>query len=99
MLSNWGFVRNRVADQVLTPCGGMGCDVRAKRLAVDIPRAQATRRADRSVEHLRKSAAYVRDTPNIEGGMAPIYGLAASIPDRTVVHDMLKQVMDIYYRL
>ena len=31
--------------------------------------------------------------------MAPIYGLAAAIPDRTFVHDMLRQVMDVYYRL
>ena len=31
--------------------------------------------------------------------MAPIYGLAASIPDRSIVHDLLKQVMDVYYRL
>ncbi len=55
--------------------------------------------AERFVNDLRESVAYVRDTPNIEGGMAPIYGLAASIPDRTIVHEMLKQVMDIYYRL
>ena len=48
---------------------------------------------------LKESVAYVRDTPDIEGGMAPIYGLAASIPDRTIVHEMLKQVMDVYYRL
>lgn len=55
--------------------------------------------AERFVEDLRESVNYVRDTPNIEGGMAPIYGLAASVPDRTVVHDMLKQLMDVYYRL
>ncbi|MEX0679516.1 MAG: aminotransferase class V-fold PLP-dependent enzyme [Pirellulales bacterium] len=55
--------------------------------------------AERFVDHLGESVTYVRDTPNIEGGMAPIYGLAAAIPDRTIVHDMLKQVMDIYYRL
>ena len=55
--------------------------------------------AERFVEHLGESVAHVRDTPEIEGGMAPIYGLAASIPDRGIVHDMLKQVMDIYYRL
>ena len=55
--------------------------------------------AERFVEDLRESVAFVRDTPNIEGGMAPIYGLAASVPDRTVVHDLLKQVMDVYYRL
>jgi glutamate/tyrosine decarboxylase-like PLP-dependent enzyme len=55
--------------------------------------------AERFVDHLRQSVAYVRDTPNIEGGMAPVYGLAAAIPDRTFVHDMLKQLMDVYYRL
>ncbi len=55
--------------------------------------------AERFVNDLRESVAYVRDTPEIAGGMAPIYGLAASIPDRSIVHDMLKQVMDIYYRL
>lgn len=55
--------------------------------------------AERFVEHLGESVKYVRETPNIEGGMAPIYGLAAVIPDRTFVHDMLRQVMDVYYRL
>ncbi len=55
--------------------------------------------AERFVEHLRGSEKYVRETPNIEGGMAPIYGLAAAIPDRSFVHDMLRQVMDVYYRL
>ena len=55
--------------------------------------------AERFVEDLKASVAYVRDTPNIEGGMAPIYGLAASIPDRSIVHGLLKQVMDVYYRL
>lgn len=54
--------------------------------------------AERFVADLRESVEYVRSTPNIEGGMAPIYGLAAAIPDRSFVHDMLKQVMDIYYR-
>ena len=55
--------------------------------------------AERFVEDLKAAVTYVRDTPDIEGGMAPIYGLAASIPDRTVVHEMLKLLMDVYYRL
>jgi len=55
--------------------------------------------ADRFVRDLRDSIEFVRENPNAEGGMAPIYGLAATIPDRTIVHEMLKQVMDIYYRL
>ena len=55
--------------------------------------------AERFVQHLAESVKYVRDTPNIEGGMAPIYGLAAAIPDRSFVHEMLRQLMDVYYRL
>jgi glutamate/tyrosine decarboxylase-like PLP-dependent enzyme len=55
--------------------------------------------AERFVRDLTEAVAYVRETPDIEGGMAPIYGLAASIPDRSIVHGLLKQVMDVYYRL
>ena len=55
--------------------------------------------AQRFVDDLQAAVAIVRDTPDIEGGMAPIYGLATAIPDRSMVHDMLRQVMDVYYRL
>ena len=54
--------------------------------------------AERFVHDLKESVAYVREHPGAEGGMAPIYGLAAAIPDKSIVHDMLRQVMDIYYR-
>jgi glutamate/tyrosine decarboxylase-like PLP-dependent enzyme len=54
--------------------------------------------AERFVRDLKESVAYVCEHPGAEGGMAPIYGLAAAIPDKTIVHDMLRQVMDIYYR-
>jgi glutamate/tyrosine decarboxylase-like PLP-dependent enzyme len=55
--------------------------------------------AERFVEHVRESVEYVRENPDLEGGMAPIYGMAAAIPDRSFVHEMLRQVMDVYYRL
>ncbi len=55
--------------------------------------------AERFVKDLRESVAFVKAHPGAEGGMAPIYGMAASIPDRQFVHEMLKQVMDVYYRL
>ncbi len=55
--------------------------------------------AQRFLVDLGASLDFVRANPDFEGGMAPIYGLAASIPDRGIVHDMLRQVMDIYYRL
>lgn len=48
---------------------------------------------------LRASVEEVRATPPTpdEGGLAPIYGLAASIPDRKVVGDFLKAYMDRWY--
>ncbi len=46
---------------------------------------------------LRAAVAAARARPVAEGGMAPIYGLAASVPDRTLVSDFLRQYMDRWY--
>ncbi len=54
--------------------------------------------AERFVADLRDAVAHVKAHPGATNGMAPIYGMAASIPDRTVVHDMLKAYMDLYYQ-
>ncbi len=54
--------------------------------------------AERFVKDLKESVEHVRANPGAEGGMAPIYGMAAAIPDKTIVHDMLRQVIDIYYK-
>lgn len=53
--------------------------------------------AERLVEDLRAAVGRVRANPSAEGGMAPIYGLAASVPDRAVVADFLKAYMDRWY--
>ncbi len=55
--------------------------------------------AERFVTDLKDSVALVRENPDFMGGMAPIYGLAASVPDRSLVHGMLQQLMDVYYRV
>jgi len=55
--------------------------------------------AERFVADLKDSVQFVRDNPDFMGGMAPIYGLAATVPDRSLVHGMLQQVMDVYYRI
>jgi glutamate/tyrosine decarboxylase-like PLP-dependent enzyme len=55
--------------------------------------------AERFVADLKESVAFVRENPDFQGGMAPIYGLAATVPDRSLVHGMLQQVMDVYYRV
>lgn len=46
---------------------------------------------------LAASVEAVRRQPEAEGGMAPIYGLAASVPDRTLVSGFLEQYMDRWY--
>ncbi len=55
--------------------------------------------AERFVGDLKEAVAFVRENPDFMGGMAPIYGLAATVPDRSLVHGMLQQVMDVYYRV
>jgi hypothetical protein len=55
--------------------------------------------ADRFESDLEASVEEVRAVPAAEdaGGLAPIYGLAASVPDRTLVSDFLKAYMDRWY--
>jgi glutamate/tyrosine decarboxylase-like PLP-dependent enzyme len=55
--------------------------------------------AERFAADLKEAVAFVRENPDFMGGMAPIYGLAATVPDRSLVHGMLQQVMDVYYRV
>ena len=55
--------------------------------------------AERFLEDLRASVDHVRHHPPSRGGMAPAYGMAASLPLRGVVSDLLKRYMDRLYRL
>ena len=52
------------------------------------------------LEDLSKAVEYVnkKQLPE-EKGMAPVYGMAATLPLRTVVSDLLKSYMDLYYKL
>jgi sphinganine-1-phosphate aldolase len=70
----------------------------ALHLAVTL-RHTAPRVGDRLVADLRASVDEVRATPPGEGGMAPIYGLADSIPDRGFVADTMRAVIDGWYTL
>jgi sphinganine-1-phosphate aldolase len=54
--------------------------------------------AEGFVADLAASVAEVRAAPAAEGGMAPIYGMAATLPDRGAVATMLKSFMDLWYR-
>jgi glutamate/tyrosine decarboxylase-like PLP-dependent enzyme len=51
--------------------------------------------AERFVEDLRESVAHVKAHPEEKGGMAPVYGTAASMPMRGLVSAMLKKYLDL----
>jgi glutamate/tyrosine decarboxylase-like PLP-dependent enzyme len=53
--------------------------------------------ADRFINDLRESIAYVKANPGNKEGMAPVYGLAATLPFRGMVSDILKKYLDVVY--
>lgn len=55
--------------------------------------------AAKFVEDLRTSVQEVKENPHSEGGMAPVYGMAANIPLRGAVGKMLKKYMDMLYKV
>lgn len=55
--------------------------------------------AERFVNDLRGAVEYVKAHPEDKGEMAPVYGLAANLPLRGVVSDLLKRYMDLLYKV
>src|SRR3990172_6880237 len=55
--------------------------------------------ADRLLTDLRASIADVKANPSAEGGLAPVYGMANTLPDRGIIADLLRKHMDSWYRL
>ena len=55
--------------------------------------------AARFLSDLKDSVDYVKANPSKSGGMAPVYGMAASLPFRGVVRDFLKRYLDLYYKV
>ena len=55
--------------------------------------------AERFVHDLRSAVAHVRKNPDEKGGMAPVYGMAATMPDRGIVADLLNKYMDLLYKV
>lgn len=53
--------------------------------------------AERFLTDLRASMDAVRAAPSGKGGMAPIYGMAGSLPIRGLVADMLDRYVDLLY--
>jgi hypothetical protein len=48
---------------------------------------------------LRAAVTHVKAHPEDKGEMAPVYGLAANLPLRGVVSDLLKRYMDVLYKV
>jgi sphinganine-1-phosphate aldolase len=54
--------------------------------------------AERFLQDLGEAVAYVKENPEEKGTMAPVYGMAATIPLRGMVSDMLKRYMDLIFK-
>lgn len=52
---------------------------------------------DRFNSDLCDAVKYVKEHPQENTGMAPVYGMAANLPMRGIVDDILKEYMDLYY--
>jgi glutamate/tyrosine decarboxylase-like PLP-dependent enzyme len=55
--------------------------------------------AEKILRDLKAAVDYVKANPQEKGGMAPVYGMAATLPLRGVVREMLKRYMDVLYRI
>ena len=51
------------------------------------------------ISDLTEAVIHVKSMPIEEGGMAPVYGMAATLPIRSVVSDLLKRYLDLYYKV
>jgi sphinganine-1-phosphate aldolase len=54
--------------------------------------------AERFLADLRASVAEALSQPTDNQGLAPVYGLAATLPFRGMVRDLLKRYIDLLYR-
>lgn len=54
--------------------------------------------AEQFISDLQESVIYVREHPQEKGTMAPVYGMAATMPLRGVVSDMLKRYLDLIFK-
>ncbi len=55
--------------------------------------------AERFVADLKTSVEFVKNHPDDKGEMAPVYGMAATIPFRGLVEDMLEKYIDLLYKV
>ena len=54
--------------------------------------------AERFLQDLEAAVAHVKANPEEKGTMAPVYGMASTMPMRGLVSDMLKKYLDLMYK-
>lgn len=54
--------------------------------------------AERFIEDLKEAVTYVKGHPEEKGTMAPVYGMAATLPLRGLVSDILKRYLDLIFK-
>lgn len=52
----------------------------------------------RFIKDLKQAVEIVKTTPDTKKGMAPVYGMAATLPARGIISDILKKYLDTYYK-
>lgn len=55
--------------------------------------------AARFLADLKEAVAHVRASPEEKGTLAPLYGMAAAMPMRGLVNDMLKKYLDLMFKV
>jgi glutamate/tyrosine decarboxylase-like PLP-dependent enzyme len=55
--------------------------------------------AERFLSDLAEAVDFVKAHPGEKGEMAPVYGMAATIPFRGLVEDMMEKYMDLLYKV
>jgi glutamate/tyrosine decarboxylase-like PLP-dependent enzyme len=55
--------------------------------------------AERFLADLREAVEYVKAHPEEKGSMAPVYGMAATLPLRGMVSDLLKKYLDVIFKV
>ena len=55
--------------------------------------------AERFLSDLREAVEHVKANPSEKGTMAPVYGMAATLPLRGMVSDLLKRYLDVIFKV
>ena len=54
---------------------------------------------ERFILDLKSAVEHVKGHPEEQGSMAPVYGMAATMPMRGLVSDMLKKYLDLIFKV